>query len=410
MSTSQKNILVIGGGGREHAIVLACAKSTQTRHLYCAPGSDAIAQQASCVSLALDDHPTVINWCKSSAIDLVIIGPEAPLVAGLADDLRAAGIPTFGPDKAAAMLEGSKTFSKQFMDRHGIPTAKWEYHQDFDTAKQALQHWESPPVIKADGLAAGKGVFVPETMAEAEDALAYILKDNAFGEAGASVLLEERLLGEEVSWIAVTDGTTILSFPPSQDHKRIYNNDEGPNTGGMGAYAPTTLVDDVLRETIQTNVCDAFVKGIKSDNLNYQGAIYFGLMIVDGQPYVLEFNVRFGDPECQILLGGLTSDFVDLTYYAAINSLEKATLSWQSGSAVIVVAASAGYPQSSSKGDVIYGLDNDIPQTAVLHAGTKRFEDTWQTNGGRVLGVVANKLYHSTSSICGLCTNGINTI
>lgn len=383
-------VLIVGSGGREHALAAAAAQSPLCKGVFVAPGNAGTDAIATNLPIQPDDVAGLVQAASEYRISLALIGPEAALVAGVADALRAKGVAVFGPGKEAAQIEGSKIFAKQFMDTYRIPTAKWELHDDPRTALQALAHWDTPPVIKADGLAAGKGVYIPTSDEEATTAIGELLVDRRFGEAGNRILFEERLEGEEVSYLVLTDGNDFVAFPPAQDHKRIFEGDQGPNTGGMGAYAPTTLVNEALRARIETEVIERFLAGMRAEGLVYRGVIYAGLMIVDGAPKVLEFNARFGDPECQPLLFGLQSDLIDLTFAAANGDLSGRSLDWYPGSVMAVVMAAAGYPDAPRKGDRIH-LPKTVPaDTAIFHAGTTRdHDDHLITSGGRVLAVTA---------------------
>ena len=365
---------------------MAARRSSWCGSLYCAPGNAGTAAWAQNVALDPTDAAGIARFARSHGVDLVLIGPEAALSAGVADACRAAGLAALGPGQAAAQLEGSKIFSKQFMDRHGLPTARWQWFDDVDKALAALAQWTEPPVIKADGLAAGKGVVVPDTMEQAEEAIRGMLGERRFGQAGSRIILEARLPGEEVSWMFLTDGQAALSFPPAQDHKRIYDGDKGPNTGGMGAYAPTTLVDATLRTAIENSIVKPFVAGLAKDKLDYRGIVYAGLMVDKGVPRLLEFNVRFGDPECQVLLAGLREDFLALAWRCATGQIGgQSSLAWSDGFVCAVVVAAEGYPDNPVKGDTI-AVTRSLKPSELLHAGTA-LNKTGQlvSAGGRVL-------------------------
>jgi phosphoribosylamine--glycine ligase len=390
-------VVVIGSGGREHALGWAIRRSPLVREVIGLPGNpgwDGLGPTWTDLDVA--DAAAVVNRCAAERIDLVVVGPEAPLVAGLADALRAAGIRVFGPGADGAALEGSKAFSKEFMRRHGIRTAAFAV---FDALAPALDHVRregAPIVIKADGLAAGKGVVVAATLDEAEAALHDMLGEGSLGAAGRRVVVEALLPGEEVSVLALCDGRSIVALAPSQDHKRIFDDDRGPNTGGMGAYVPTTLVDDELAARIHDEVLAPSLAGLQADGIDFRGVLYCGLMVQDGTPWVLEYNVRFGDPECQPLMLHLQDDIVPwLVATAEARLAEQPPLRWRDGSTVCVVMAAAGYPGTPRRGDVIAGLgdwrDND--DVVVFQAGTTRNADgRVVTAGGRVLGVTAHGL------------------
>jgi phosphoribosylamine--glycine ligase len=385
-------ILIVGSGGREHALAWRCAR--EGHRVVVSPGSDAIAAVADC--FAAPNDGALIELARREGVELALIGPEAPLVDGLADRLRAAGLTTFGPSQAAAQLEGSKAAAKSFMVAHGIPTARHVTVSDLRAGIAALHEFERPPVIKASGLAAGKGVTVAETHAEAEAALRECLEQRRFGAAGAEVVLEQRLLGQEASFFVLTDGRRATTFEACQDHKRIGDGDTGPNTGGMGAYAPAPIVDAKVRGRILDRVVEPTLAGLRSEGRPFVGVLFVGLMIDgDGQPSVIEYNVRFGDPEVQPLMLGLEAPLVPRLFAAAEarGGLLDEHLSGQA--AATIVLASAGYPASASKGVEIRGLADAMaiahgdPDLAIFHAGTRRDGGLWRTDGGRVLGVCA---------------------
>jgi phosphoribosylamine--glycine ligase len=386
--SSSTRILIVGGGGREHALAWRCHH--EGSEVLAAPGSDKIAEDAELHAIGVGDHDAIVNLATDRAVDLVIVGPEQPLVAGLADKLRASGVATLGPSAAAAELEGSKASAKAFMQRHGIPTARHRSVSELGDALAALRDFDAPPVVKADGLAAGKGVTVPETLEEAEEAVRACLEREVFGAAGATVVLEERLRGEEASFFAVTDGEHAATFEPAQDHKRIGEGDTGPNTGGMGAYAPAPLVTEEVRTRIIDQIVTPTIMGLREEGHPFVGMLYAGLMIdAEGRPSVVEYNVRFGDPEAQPLLFGLEQPLVPVLLAAARGELTSCRLRGKASTTVVL--ASAGYPASSSKGDPISGLEraDAMEDVHVFHAGTRREGAGWVTNGGRVLGVTA---------------------
>jgi phosphoribosylamine--glycine ligase len=387
------NILIIGSGGREHALAWRCA--SEGHRVIASPGNDGITAVADCLQVG-PSHADVVALARREQVDLVIVGPEETLVAGLADLLRAAEIPTFGPSAAAAQLEGSKAAAKIFMQAHGIPTARHVTVTSMPEALAALRTFDRAPVVKASGLAAGKGVTVAETHAEAEAAVRACLERGRFGAAGAEVVLEQRLLGEEASFFAVTDGTRAAWFEACQDHKRIGDGDTGPNTGGMGAYAPAPVVDPAVRERVLDRVVMPTLAGLRHEGRPFVGVLFVGLMIDEaGDPHVIEYNVRFGDPEVQPLMLGLEVPLVPRLLAAARAEGELIDEPLPGRPAATVVMASAGYPESSSKGVEIVGLDAAMaaaaadPDLAIFHAGTKRDGDRWVTNGGRVLGICA---------------------
>jgi phosphoribosylamine--glycine ligase len=385
-------VLVVGGGGREHALCWALAASPLTDELYCAPGNAGIAQEAVCVDTAADDVAGLVAFAKQQSIDLVVVGPEAPLVAGLVDALEDAGIKAFGPTKAAAALEGSKAFAKELCQKHGIPTATFQRFTDPQDAKAYAQQQGAPLVVKADGLASGKGVTVCRTLGEAERAIDEALVEKRFGEAGDSVIVEECLDGAEASAFALVDGETALMLPAAQDHKPAYDGDTGPNTGGMGAYSPTPLIDEATQELIRSTIMQPTVQAMAAEGRPFKGLLYAGLMMTDDGPKVLEYNVRFGDPECQVLLMRLMSDLLPALIAACDGVLDQFDLRWFAETAVSVVLAAQGYPGGYQKGEAIGGLDEvaGMKDVIAFHAGTTvDTEGTVRSSGGRVLSVTA---------------------
>ena len=387
------NILVIGGGGREHTLAWKLAQSPSATKLYAIPGNPGMAAVAECVSsISIEDNEAVVAFAEEHAIDLVVIGPEVPLTNGIVDAFEAAGILAFGPRKAAAELEGSKAFSKGLMKKYGIPTAKYEVFTDAEAAKDYVRQEGAPIVIKADGLAAGKGVIVAETCDEALAAVADIMEDQEFGAAGNRVVIEEFMEGEEASLLCFTDGETIVPMISSQDHKRAYDGDKGPNTGGMGTYAPAPVMTPAMIEATKEKILKPVIAAMKQEGRTYQGCLYAGLMITKDGPKVVEFNARFGDPETQVVLPLLKSDLVDIMVACAKGdgSLKDLDIAWSDGAAVCVVLASGGYPKSYRKGYEITGLDEaEKLGCHVFHAGTAERDGSVVTAGGRVLGVVA---------------------
>ncbi len=385
-------VLVIGGGGREHALAWKLAQSPRVETVFVAPGNAGTALEPRCenVDIGATDLPALVAFAASESIDLSVVGPEAPLVAGVVDAFREAGLAIFGPTAAAAQLEGSKAFSKDFLARHRIPTAAYANFTDLDAALAYVREQGAPIVVKADGLAAGKGVILAGTVEEAEAAVHDMLAGNAFGEAGHRVVIEEFLTGEEASFICMVDGKHILPMASSQDHKARDEGDRGPNTGGMGAYSPAPVVTPEIHERIMREVMEPTVRGMAAEGHPYTGFLYAGVMIgPDGSPKVLEFNCRFGDPETQPILMRLRSDLVELLEAALAGRLDQVRADWDPRPALGVVLAAGGYPGDYRRGDVIEGLPvNDAPDTKVFHAGTVQYGDAVRTNGGRVLCVV----------------------
>ncbi|MCE5313074.1 MAG: phosphoribosylamine--glycine ligase [Nitrospiraceae bacterium] len=384
-------VLVIGSGGREHAIVWKLSQSRLVDKIYCAPGNAGIAGMAECVDIDLSDFTNILDFVKYEWIDLTIVGPEEPLSRGIADAFEKEGRRIFAPDKDGAMLETSKTFCKDFMRKYRIPTADYKVFTSYLHAEDYVRLKGLPIVIKADGLAAGKGVFIPSTFDEAREALKIIMKDRAFGAAGDRVVIEDCLQGEEASYMAFTDGKTIVPMVSSQDHKRIFDNDKGPNTGGMGTYSPAPVVTPDVEEKIMEKVMRPTLEGLKRENIKYKGVLYAGLMIKDGEPSVLEFNCRFGDPETQVILTRLKSDLAEVALAVSEERLSDINVEWHDDSAVCVVLASGGYPGSYEKGKVIKGLKEAaaLENVTVFHAGTSFKGNDIATSGGRVLGVTA---------------------
>lgn len=390
-------ILVVGSGGREHAICWKLAESPRCVKLYCAPGSNGISRVAECVNINADDIPGLLKFVKANGIDLTVVGPELPLVMGIADAFQRDGLKIFGPVKELANIEGSKVFAKELMKKFGIPTAAFEVFTDYNAALTYVRSRGLPIVIKADGLCAGKGVMVCRTLEEAQDALKKMLSDRIFGKAGEKVVIEECLSGEEVSIIVVSDGKNVVPLASSQDHKRVFEHDRGPNTGGMGAYSPAPVVTDAVFQRIMDTVIRPLINGLAGEGRFYKGALYAGIMMTEKGAMVLEFNARFGDPETQAILPRLNSDLVDLMEKAVTGKLEHCTLAWDPRPCVSVVMASGGYPADFNKGMEIYGIDEaeKLPNVVVFHAGTKsgrRASDgpgMFITNGGRVLNVTA---------------------
>jgi phosphoribosylamine---glycine ligase len=380
------NILLLGAGGREHALAWKIAASPLVERLYCAPGNAGIAGEAECIALDIADHAAVIAFCRAHAIGLVVVGPEAPLVAGIVDDLAAAGIKAFGPTRMAARLEGSKGFTKDLCAANGIPTAAYARFTDAAAAKDYVRQQGAPIVVKADGLAAGKGVTVATTVDEALDAVAQI-----FATPPAEVVIEEMLVGEEASFFALCDGTHALALASAQDHKRVFDGDLGPNTGGMGAYSPAAVMTPALTQLAMDEIVLPTLRAMREMGCPYQGVLYAGLMITAEGPKLIEYNARFGDPECQVLMLRLKSDLVPALLAAADGVLKTFDLRWADDAALTVVMAANGYPGDYAKGSLIEGLDDaaDIEGVEVFHAGTRQEGDRILANGGRVLNVSA---------------------
>jgi phosphoribosylamine--glycine ligase len=383
-------ILIIGGGGREHALAWKIAQSPKVTELFCAPGNPGTAQVATNLDISSDDLDSLLQFALDRSIDLTVVGPEQPLVLGLADRFQEKGLKVFGPSAKAAQLEGSKAFSKDLMQKYNIPTAAYAAFDDPDKARAYLKG-KGPQVVKADGLAAGKGVFVCANEAEAVDAIGQIMNDKIFGESGNRIIIEERMEGQEVSLLAFTDGHTVLPMEAAQDHKAVFDGDQGPNTGGMGAYSPAPIFTPKLKQQVIDQIMVPAVNGMRADGIPYQGVLYAGLMITPDGPKTLEFNARFGDPETQPLMMRMQSDIVPIMEACADGTLESCSLEWRPETAVCVVMASEGYPGSYEKGLPIRGLDqaNSLPGVTVFHAGTKQDGEDIVTSGGRVLGVTA---------------------
>jgi phosphoribosylamine---glycine ligase len=382
------NVLVIGSGGREHALCWRLAQSPSVAKIFCSPGNGGIARDVQCV--ALKDHRDIIRFCQEEAIALVVIGPEQPLVEGLANQLEAANIPVFGPSKAAARLEGSKGFMKSLCKKYGIPTADYGFFTGGIEAKKFLKGKRFPIVVKADGLAAGKGVIIAQDQAEAEAAIDSMFS-GAFGDSGRSMVIEEFLEGEEVSYFALADGETAIEFGYAQDHKRAYDGDTGPNTGGMGAYGPPAAMNDALRKKVMSDIILPTVAAMKKEGCPFKGVLFAGLMLTKEGPKLLEYNVRFGDPETQVLMARFNADLYQALLACARGELEEAPISFSRETAVCVVMAARGYPGNYEKGSVIRGLEaaGSVEGVKIFHAGTQQRGDEIIAAGGRVLGVTA---------------------
>ena len=384
------NVLVVGGGGREHAICWALKKSPRVDTLYCAPGNGGISQVAQCVDIKATDIDGMVKFAKENPIDLVMVAPDDPLALGMVDALEAAGIRAFGPRANAAIVESSKVFSKGLMEKYGIPTAKYKVFTDMDEAIAYVKAEGAPIVVKADGLALGKGVVVAQTVDEALGAVQSMMVDKKFGESGSKVVIEECMTGPEVTVLAFTDGKTIKPMLPSQDHKRAFDNDEGPNTGGMGAFCPSPKYTPELAETCMETIFKPTVEALNKEGRTFKGVLYFGLMLTPKGPKVVEYNARFGDPETQPILSMLETDILDIFEAIVDERLADVEIKWKDGAACCVVMASGGYPTDYKKGYEISGLDAVPEDITVFHAGTKLDgEGKYLTNGGRVLGVTA---------------------
>ena len=384
-------VLVVGGGGREHALVWKIAQSKKVRKIFCAPGNAGIGKMAECVNIKADNVEDLLNFARFEGIDLTVVGPEVSLTLGIVDLFEKEGKKIFGVSKAAAQLEGSKVFSKELMKRYNIPSSEYKTFYSPNEADNYIRLKGAPIVVKADGLAAGKGVIVATTVEEATDAIDLIMKKRAFGDAGNRVVIEECLKGEEASFMAFSDGETVVPMASSQDHKRVFDHDKGLNTGGMGAYSPAPVVTPELAERIMKEIMLPTVRGMKQEGMPYKGVLYAGIMVTENGPKVLEFNVRFGDPEAQPILMRLDSDLVDIMVAVSERSLKPEMVRWKPQAAVCVVAAAKGYPGSYEKGFPINGLDEaaKMDSTVVFHAGTADKDGQVVTNGGRVLGVTS---------------------
>ncbi len=384
-------VLIVGGGGREHSLAWKIAQSPQVSKLFCAPGNPGISQVAECVNIGVDQIDLLYEFAVRENIDLTVVGPEAPLVEGIVDVFGKSDLKVFGPDKKAAILEDSKVFSKSLLKKHAIPTADFQCFDDHSQAKRYVYSRGAPIVVKADGLSKGKGVFVCKTNEEAVQAIDSIMKDKVFGNAGNQVVIEECLIGEEISLLAFTDGRTIVPMESSQDHKTVFDGDKGPNTGGMGAYSPVPIMTKELYRRVEKDILVPTVHAMNREGRSYKGVIYIGLMITSNGPMVLEFNIRFGDPEAQVILTRMKSDIVPIMLATISGELDKIELEWHSRSSVCVVMASGGYPGKYDNGMEITGLNllKDQEGICAFHAGTKLVNDKLVTNGGRVLNVVA---------------------
>ncbi|MFP4661416.1 MAG: phosphoribosylamine--glycine ligase [Halanaerobiales bacterium] len=384
-------VLVVGNGGREHGIVWKLSQSDKVDQIYIAPGNAGTADLGENIDVDVLDIDGLVNFARSNNIDITFVGPEDPLVAGIVDRFEEEGLRIFGPNRKAAQLEGSKVFSKNIMEKYDIPTAEYRVFRETDQAISYIKEKGAPIVVKADGLAAGKGVIVAGEVSEAVEAVESILLDEQFGEAGARIVVEEFLAGEEATVLAFVDGDTIIPMIPSQDHKQAYDGDEGPNTGGMGAYAPAPVVDDSMMEKISKKILRPTLEALKAEGVEYKGVLYCGLMIKDGVPKVLEYNVRFGDPETQVVLPLLKTDLVDIVEAVIDGNLADIDVEWYDQKALCVIMASGGYPLDYEKGKKITGVDEacSLDDVMVFQAGVRREADDLLTAGGRVLAVTA---------------------
>lgn len=384
-------IALIGSGGREHALAVKIAECKETEKLYIIPGNTGTKQVGENVLINQDDHELIIKFCVEQNIDLVVIGPEKPLIDGLADKLRKEGVKVFGPSKKAARIEGEKSFAKNLMKEANIPTAAFEVFDkdNYDAAISYLNKINYPTVIKADGIAAGKGVIIAEAFDDAKEALKECFINCSFGSAGDKIVIEEFMSGQEASIFAITDGTDFILLPAAQDHKRIFDGDKGKNTGGMGAYAPTPFVNDKDLIVIAKEIIAPTLKALREKGIHFVGCLYCGLMMTNSGPKVVEFNCRFGDPETQVILPLLEGNFVELLYSAASGKINNDAVKYNGGASVCVVAASGGYPDTFEKGFIINGLENVFPNVKVYHAGTKEENGKILTNGGRVLNITS---------------------
>lgn len=381
-------VLVVGSGGREHAIVWALSKSPRVTELYCAPGNAGIAQQATCVPIGATDVDAMVSWAKENKMDFVVVAPDDPLALGMVDALEQAGIPAFGPRKNAAVIEASKAFSKELMRKYHIPTAKYATFTDMDEAIAYIHAEGAPIVVKADGLALGKGVTVAATEEEAVAAVKEMMEGNKFGASGSTVVIEECMTGPEVTVLCFADGEHISPMPSSQDHKRAYDGNQGPNTGGMGAISPVACYTPEIARRCVEEIFEPTMAAMKAEGRPFQGVIYFGLMLTEEGPKVVEYNARFGDPECQALLMRLDTDLLEILEACVKGTLDQLDIQWKEEAACCLVLASGGYPLAYEKGKPITGLDQ-VQDAVVFHAGTAEKDGQIVTNGGRVLGVTA---------------------
>jgi len=382
-------ILVVGGGGREHAICWKLSNESNVEKIYCAPGNAGISNVAQCVNIEDCDIEALLQFAKENKIDLTIVGPEVPLVAGIVDEFEKENLKVFGPNKNCARLEGSKAFSKDFMIRHNLPTAKYKEYTDLNKSIAEIDEFGYPVVIKADGLAAGKGVVIPENREDAISTLKEMMADHKFGHAGDKIVIEEFLTGVETSILAFVDNNSIVPMVSAKDHKKVFEGETGLNTGGMGTFSPSEIYTDELAQEIQEKILDKTLEGFKKDNLDYKGILFVGLMITEEGPKVLEYNVRFGDPETQSVLFRLNTDLNKIMTAIIDNNLKNIEISYSKEQAICVMLTSGGYPEAYDKGKVITGLENLDSDIVVFHSGTKFDKENIVTNGGRVIGITA---------------------
>ena len=382
-------ILVVGGGGREHAICWKLSKEANVEKIYCATGNAGISNVAECIDIGDSDIENLLKFAKENQIDLTIVGPEIPLVAGIVDVFEKEGLKIFGPNKKCAQLEGSKSFSKDFMIRHNLPTAKYKEYTNLDEAITEIDSFGYPVVIKADGLAAGKGVVIPENREDAITTLKEMMSDKKFGKAGDKIVVEEFLNGIETSILAFVDNDSIVPMVSAKDHKKVFEGETGLNTGGMGTFSPSEIYTDELAKEIREKILDKTLEGFKKDNLNYKGILFVGLMITEDGPKILEYNVRFGDPETQSVLFRLDTDLNKIISAILDNNLKNIEINYSKEEAICVMLTSGGYPESYEKGKVISGLENLDSDIVVFHSGTKFDNENIVTNGGRVIGITA---------------------
>jgi len=384
-------VLVVGGGGREHAIVWKISQSPKVSKIYCAPGNGGISDIAECVDISATDIDSMVRFAKDNQIDLTVVAPDDPLALGMVDALEAEGLKAFGPTKKAARIESSKIFAKRLMKKYNIPTAEYEVFDDYEKAAEYLKTAEYPLVIKADGLALGKGVIIAENKEKAEEGLKAIMVEKIFGSSGNRVVIEEFLTGTEVSVLAFTDGKTIIPMVSSQDHKRAYDGDMGPNTGGMGTFSPSRVYTPDIAKEVKKTIMEPTIRAMNQEGCPFKGVLYFGLILTEKGAKVLEYNARFGDPETQVILPRLKTDLVDIFLAIIDEKLDKIDIQWENNAAVCVILASGGYPGNYKKGYEISGLEalENSPDTLVFHAGTIKKNGKYYTNGGRVLGITA---------------------
>ena len=383
-------VLVVGSGGREHALVYKIAQSKLVDKIFCAPGNGGIAQVAECVEIRVDDIFGLLEFARREKIDFTVVGPEKTLALGVVDEFTKAGLKIFGPNKLAANLEASKVFSKELMAKYNVPTAKFKVFDSPDAANKYIEKIGAPCVVKADGLAAGKGVVVAKTVQEAHDAVISIMQDKVFGDAGKKIIIEECLIGQEASILVITDSKAVVALASAQDHKRVFDNDRGANTGGMGAYSPAPIVTEEIFKEVMDKIIYRTIDGLAKEGIDYRGVLYAGIMLTKDGPKALEFNVRFGDPETQAILPRLESDLMEVMLATSAGKLSKlGALNWDNGACVCVVCAASGYPGNYAQNKEISGLDQvaKLEQVVVFHAGTKKVGDRILTSGGRVLGV-----------------------